>query len=991
VTSGGYNSSDDIIDEFTVQGPAITADTTPPVVAITNPAANATVSGTVQVTANATDNVAMSAVQFQVDGANVGAAVSSGGPTYTYSWDTTTVANGTHTLSAVASDTSGNKAAATLSVSVSNTYAVGQRITLSTATNVYASIGGAVAGSQPAGATGTLSQGPSSANGTTWWLTSFDTGVSGWITDNTFTQVPPFTITPNTWVTLTPIFDSTPGQLYPQGWVNRAAYDPSTHRILFSDRWYDSVRGTSIFANGIYAFDPWSTKFSVLKLNNWYATPEPCPDGSTGCYTTLPLPANATDPTPPDHHPLSGLELVPEENALYTVNGVNSYLQDPTILNATWRLDLSTNTWQQVSTYKTDPNYPPNIGGAPSGLVYDPVAKVLVQFVPSSCGCKGTATYLFDPAAVTWTAVPQDTTSQNVYVAGAGTAYDSKRDVILAFGGNNFITNPATTQLWAYSVSNNLWSRLADAPFPAMAVAFAYDSNHDVFLALGGNNTGNNTYLYNPSTNQWSQYPATLIRPPQLSQWQAMAYDPAYDVFVFEGGTTNAPFVAMFRYDPLTPPTLTIDTGAPTVVFTAPQSGQIVAGRVTVTVYASDTIIPNTTDPVGVVAVQLSLDGAPLGGIIPSSGGSQYTVSWDTTRNTNGNHVLSATAYDAVGNSATATIPVTINNITPPPVLSGVTVTSVTATQAIVSWTTDAASDSQVAFGTTSSYGSLSLLGVPPVKTHAVYLTGLNPSTTYHYQAMSRNLGGTGVSADLTFTTAAAGTDPSILLQIKGEPTEVTGVTNGSTVTPTIAPPGFTGTVITSGNGSVNFAPAQVGNGVFFLSCCDNSNDAYYQFPGSNVGNVVSASQGRVTFYLVSRYSFASRVATAASGRMAFDVHDDNVNANVHLMYFRTQVASGFLAFSYTVSGVAQYYYVPTGLEDTLFGNGVILKVTITWSSGTMNLYLNDSLVQSTGFTPAVPNWSAKSAFSLGAADYGALGGYGSCDDIIDEFTILQN
>lgn len=94
-------------------------DTTPPVVAITGPANNATVSGTVQVTASATDNVGVARVQLQLDGQNAGAAVTAA--PYVYSWDTTKVSNGSHTLRAIATDTSNNSAtSAVVTVTVSN-------------------------------------------------------------------------------------------------------------------------------------------------------------------------------------------------------------------------------------------------------------------------------------------------------------------------------------------------------------------------------------------------------------------------------------------------------------------------------------------------------------------------------------------------------------------------------------------------------------------------------------------------------------------------------------------------------------------------------------------------------------------------------------------------------------------------------------------------------------------------------------------------------
>src|SRR5262249_37213052 len=86
----------------------VNSDTTPPVVSITAPAAGATVSGTITISASASDNIAVASVQFQIDGSAVGSAVTSA--PYNFSWNTTTYSNGSHSLSALAKDTSGNMA-----------------------------------------------------------------------------------------------------------------------------------------------------------------------------------------------------------------------------------------------------------------------------------------------------------------------------------------------------------------------------------------------------------------------------------------------------------------------------------------------------------------------------------------------------------------------------------------------------------------------------------------------------------------------------------------------------------------------------------------------------------------------------------------------------------------------------------------------------------------------------------------------------------------
>jgi len=76
-------------------------------------------SATVSVSANASDNASVSSVQFLLDGANLGAPVTTA--PYTISWDTTTAANGSHVLGATAIDPSGNVGNATgVTVTVSN-------------------------------------------------------------------------------------------------------------------------------------------------------------------------------------------------------------------------------------------------------------------------------------------------------------------------------------------------------------------------------------------------------------------------------------------------------------------------------------------------------------------------------------------------------------------------------------------------------------------------------------------------------------------------------------------------------------------------------------------------------------------------------------------------------------------------------------------------------------------------------------------------------
>jgi hypothetical protein len=94
------------------------SDTTPPTVSITSPSSGATVSSTISVSASASDNVGVTQVQFYLDGSLQTTDASS---PYTWSWNTTSASNGTHTLSAKAYDAAGNVGVSSnVSVTVQN-------------------------------------------------------------------------------------------------------------------------------------------------------------------------------------------------------------------------------------------------------------------------------------------------------------------------------------------------------------------------------------------------------------------------------------------------------------------------------------------------------------------------------------------------------------------------------------------------------------------------------------------------------------------------------------------------------------------------------------------------------------------------------------------------------------------------------------------------------------------------------------------------------
>ena len=104
------------------------AASTAPTVVITAPTASTATStpytSTVTLEASATDNTGISSVQFQIDGSSVGAPVTT--TPYEYSWNSASVTNGTHSVTAVVTNVNGQTTTAVpVNIEVSNTNPAG--------------------------------------------------------------------------------------------------------------------------------------------------------------------------------------------------------------------------------------------------------------------------------------------------------------------------------------------------------------------------------------------------------------------------------------------------------------------------------------------------------------------------------------------------------------------------------------------------------------------------------------------------------------------------------------------------------------------------------------------------------------------------------------------------------------------------------------------------------------------------------------------------
>jgi len=111
-------------------------------------------------------------------------------------------------------------------------------------------------------------------------------------------------------------------------------------------------------------------------------------------------------------------------------------------------------------------------------------------------------------------------------------------------------------------------------------------------------------------------------------------------------------------------------------------------------------------------------------------------------------------------------------------ILSNIGTSSLTTTAATITWTTNVAGSSQVLYGTTSSYGQSTSLNSTMATSHSASLSTLTASTLYHYQVVSVDASGNvAQSGDLTLTTPAASTPPTVSVTAPAAGATVSGST----------------------------------------------------------------------------------------------------------------------------------------------------------------------------------------------------------------------
>jgi chitodextrinase len=225
----------------------------------------------------------------------------------------------------------------------------------------------------------------------------------------------------------------------------------------------------------------------------------------------------------------------------------------------------------------------------------------------------------------------------------------------------------------------------------------------------------------------------------------ALSYETTYVAKVKGGvgGVTDAvgnPLVADVSWlFTTTPP----DTTLPTVTFLAPANGANVSGTVTLSADASDNI--------GIDHVDFLVNGTVVGTVSSAP----YTVNWNSTTLLNGAVTVTAHAVDTSGNSADASINLTIaNDVTPPSAPTNLAATTASSAKIDLTWT--ASTDNVGVIGYDIQRDGILLASVGAVTSYSD--TTAAPATTYQYQVFAKDASGNVSNASNTAsaTTLAA-------------------------------------------------------------------------------------------------------------------------------------------------------------------------------------------------------------------------------------------
>ncbi|HEY6504384.1 MAG TPA: Ig-like domain-containing protein [Chitinophagaceae bacterium] len=583
-------------------------DTEAPTVSITAPAAG-NVSATINVNANAGDNVGVTGVQFLLDGVNLGAEDVAA--PYSVSWVTTGATNGSHVLTARARDAAGNTTiSAAVNVTVNNTNLVA-------AYGFNENTGTTATDNSGNNNNGTLTNGPAwSASGRYGSAILFD-GTNDYININDANSL-----------------DLTNGMTL-EAWVNPSNLT-GFKTVICKDRTTSNYTYTLAANNNttnvnnqrpnsrirIGSNNRTVTGTTKLALNTWTHIASTYDGTTMRLYingvqvSTFATTGNITVTTNPLR--IGGTTALAAQYFAGRIDEVRIY--NRALSQAEIQTDMNTPIAPDITNPVAAITAP--VAGDVAGTINvsanasDNIAVSGVQFLLN--GANLGAEDVSAPYSVSWNTT---TVANGIYT--------------LIARGRDAAGNTGTSAEVIVTVNNDIEQPTITLTAPAAGtiagtVNVSADAADNIGVAgvqflLNGANLGSEdlTFPYSVSWNTTTVIDGSYTL-------TARTRDAAGNV------TTSSPVVVDVLNNPP-------DVQFPTVSITSPAAGDVL-GTISVTADAGDNV--------GVAGVQFLIDGVNLGAEDISA---PYSVNWSTTSTANGAHTLTARARDAAGNTTTST------------------------------------------------------------------------------------------------------------------------------------------------------------------------------------------------------------------------------------------------------------------------------------------------------------------------------------------------
>jgi parallel beta-helix repeat protein len=622
-------------------------DTTAPQVAIASPANGATVSGTVSVTANATDNVGVTGVQFQLNGANYGPKL--GSAPFTVQWDSTSVGNGSYQWTAIAQDAKGNTTtSSTVFANVNNADKTAPQVSISSPANgatVSGTVSVTASASDNVGVAGVqysldgaalgaeLTSSPYSYSWNTSGLAAGNHTLTATARDAAGNRTSA-SVTVNVAGPLAVSITSPASGQTVSGVVNLSAATSSAVGVQFlmDGAYYgnEMASGFTMSCNTAYLANGAHTVSAIAR------------DASGARKTSAAVSFTVSNSTTPPPTSLATIR-VNAGGPAYTDPSGNAWSADTGFNGGeAWAPSATVSGTNTPQLYQTG-RFMMNAPLAYSFQVPNGNYKVTLKFAETYFTTAG---------------------SRQMNIAINGQTVESSFDAVAAAGGPNMAVDRTYTTTVANGnmgiqltgvVENPLISALeiVQQPTPPqvsitaptngatvsdkVAITATATNATGVQFQLNGANYGSKLSSA-PFTVQWD----TTSVANGSYQWTAIAENAAGDK------TTSAAVSVTVN---------NVDQTAPQVSITSPANGSTFSGTVNLAASASDNV--------GVAGVQFSLDGSALGAELTAA---PYSFSWNTGALPVGDHTLTATARDAAGNRTSASVTVKVADTVAPTV-----------------------------------------------------------------------------------------------------------------------------------------------------------------------------------------------------------------------------------------------------------------------------------------------------------------------------------